>query len=102
MPEGRAANHPLAVTTFSHQIDPRLGVAASLLLLAFPTALLGTMPSLQVFAVLRILQGLCMATAFTLTLAWLGEACSMGAAAGAFAAYITGNVASNLKKLIEG
>jgi predicted MFS family arabinose efflux permease len=37
-----------------------------------------------------------MAAAFTLTLAHLGERCSARAAAGAFAAYITGNVASNL------
>jgi len=37
-----------------------------------------------------------MATAFTLTLAYLGEECSATDSAGAFAAYITGNVASNL------
>jgi predicted MFS family arabinose efflux permease len=37
-----------------------------------------------------------MASAFTLTLAYLGEECSAADAAGAFAAYITGNVASNL------
>jgi predicted MFS family arabinose efflux permease len=37
-----------------------------------------------------------MASAFTLTLAWLGEQCSAMDAGGAFAAYITGNVASNL------
>jgi predicted MFS family arabinose efflux permease len=37
-----------------------------------------------------------MASAFTLTLAYLGEACSETDAGGAFAAYITGNVASNL------
>ena len=37
-----------------------------------------------------------MATAFTLMLAYLGEECSATDAAGAFAAYITGNVASNL------
>jgi len=37
-----------------------------------------------------------MATAFTLTLAHLGERWSARDAAGAFAAYITGNVASNL------
>src|SRR5215213_2482870 len=37
-----------------------------------------------------------MAAAFTLTLAHLGERCSATAAAGAFAAYVTGNVASNL------
>jgi YNFM family putative membrane transporter len=37
-----------------------------------------------------------MASAFTLTLAYLGEHCSISDAAGAFAAYVTGNVASNL------
>jgi predicted MFS family arabinose efflux permease len=37
-----------------------------------------------------------MATAFTLTLSYLAEQCSSFEAAGAFAAYITGNVASNL------
>ena len=45
---------------------------------------------------LAIVQGLCMATAFTLTLAYLGERCSRSAAAGALAAYVTGGVASNL------
>jgi MFS transporter, YNFM family, putative membrane transport protein len=45
---------------------------------------------------LRVIQGLCMASAFTLTLAYLGEECSAADAGGAFAAYITGNVASNL------
>jgi predicted MFS family arabinose efflux permease len=85
----------LAVTMFSHRIDRRRGVAASLLLLAVPTALLATMPPLALFAALRVIQGLFMATAFSLTLAYLGEACSARAATGAFAAYITGNVASN-------
>jgi predicted MFS family arabinose efflux permease len=37
-----------------------------------------------------------MASAFALTLAYLGEQCSAMDAGGAFAAYITGNVASNL------
>jgi len=37
-----------------------------------------------------------MAAAFALTLAYLGEQCSARDAASAFAAYITGNVASNL------
>src|SRR5205807_9787529 len=49
-----------------------------------------------VFTLLRIMQGLCMASAFTLTLAYLGENASAGDTASAFAAYITGNVASNL------
>jgi MFS transporter, YNFM family, putative membrane transport protein len=58
--------------------------------------LLAHAPNLAVFTGLRIAQGLCMASAFTLTLAYLGEECSASDAAGAFAAYITGNVASNL------
>lgn len=48
------------------------------------------------FAILRVGQGLFMASAFALTLAYLGEQCSAMDAGGAFAAYITGNVASNL------
>jgi MFS transporter, YNFM family, putative membrane transport protein len=68
----------------------------SLVLLAVPTALLASAPNLTVFTSLRITQGLCMAAAFALTLAYLGEQCSAMDAGGAFAAYITGNVASNL------
>jgi MFS transporter, YNFM family, putative membrane transport protein len=49
-----------------------------------------------VFAGLRVAQGLAMSTAFSLTLAYMGEKFSASEAAGAFAAYITGNVASNL------
>src|SRR5262250_2354486 len=37
-----------------------------------------------------------MASAFTLTLAYLGEQCSAADTGSAFAAYIAGNVASNL------
>ncbi len=86
----------LAVALFSHKIDRHLGIVASLALLAIPTALLAIAPDLKTFTALRIMQGLLMSTAFTLTLAYLSEHCSMRAAAGAFAAYITGNVASNL------
>ncbi|ACL63078.1 MFS transporter [Methylobacterium nodulans] len=85
----------LGVALLGPRIDRRRGVVVSLLLLAIPTALLGTLPDLWLFAALRVLQGICMAAAFTLTLAYLGEACSASAAAGAFAAYVTGNVASN-------
>src|SRR6185437_8731657 len=60
------------------------------------TALLASAPNLTVFTVLRVAQGLCMAAAFTLTLAYLGEHYSAADSASAFAAYITGNVASNL------
>jgi predicted MFS family arabinose efflux permease len=86
----------LVVGFFSPHIDRRLGILVSLTLLAVPTTLLASAPDLTTFTLLRIMQGLCMASAFALTLAWLGEQCSAMDAGGAFAAYITGNVASNL------
>jgi predicted MFS family arabinose efflux permease len=86
----------LVVGFFSQHIDRRLGILLSLALLAVPTTLLAVAPDLTVFTILRITQGLCMASAFALTLAYLGEQCNSMDAAGAFAAYITGNVASNL------
>ena len=86
----------LGVAYFSRSIDRRRGILVALTVLALPTALLAVAPNLAVFTALRVAQGLCMAAAFTLTLAYLGEHCSMSDAAGAFAAYITGNVASNL------
>lgn len=86
----------LAVALFGGRLDRRRGVALSLALLAVPTALLAVAPDLSSFAALRVVQGLCMATAFSLTLAHLGERCTADEAAGAFAAYVTGNVASNL------
>jgi len=86
----------LAVAFFSRRIDRRLGIAASLGVLSIPTALLAAAPDLGTFAGLRVVQGLCMASAFTLTLSYLAEHCSARVAAGAFAAYIAGNVASNL------
>jgi predicted MFS family arabinose efflux permease len=86
----------LVVGFFSQHIDRRLGILLGLALLAIPTTLLAVAPNLAVFTILRIAQGLCMASAFALTLAYLGEQCSSIDAGGAFAAYITGNVASNL------
>src|SRR5437870_8255725 len=86
----------LVVSLFSQRIDRRVGILLSLATLSIPTALLAIAPDLTTFTILRILQGLCMASAFTLTLAYLGEECSAADAGGAFAAYITGNVASNL------
>lgn len=86
----------LAVALFSRHIDRRRGILTSLCLLALPTALLAVAPDLTTFTLLRIAQGLCMSTAFALTLSYLGEHCSAEDTAGAFAAYITGNVASNL------
>ena len=86
----------LAVGYFSREIDRRKGILVSLIVLAIPTALLAHAPDLTTFTLLRVAQGLCMAAAFTLTLAYLGEHYSAADSAGAFAAYITGNVASNL------
>ena len=86
----------LGVALLGRRLDRRRGILLSLALLAIPTALLATMPSLPVFTTLRIVQGLLMSTAFALTLAYLGEHASAGDTASAFAAYITGNVASNL------
>ncbi|MBA4047550.1 MAG: MFS transporter [Sphingomonas sp.] len=77
-------------------IDRRRGIWMSLALLAVPTTLLAFAPNPVVFALLRIAQGLCMATAFTLTITYLAEQCSPDDAATSLAAYVTGVVASNL------
>ena len=90
------ATASLVVGFFSPHINRRTGILLSLALLAIPTSLLASAPNLAVFTALRVAQGLCMASAFALTLAYLGEQCSAMDAGGAFAAYITGNVASNL------
>jgi MFS transporter, YNFM family, putative membrane transport protein len=86
----------LAIAFFSRRIDRRWGIVVALALLAIPTAFLAVAPDLTTFTALRIAQGLCMSSAFALTLSYLGEQCSAEDAAGAFAGYITGNVASNL------
>jgi MFS transporter, YNFM family, putative membrane transport protein len=59
----------LGVALFSRRIDRPLGILLSLMLLSIPTALLAQAPNLTVFFLLRVTQGLCMASAFTLTLA---------------------------------
>jgi predicted MFS family arabinose efflux permease len=58
----------LVTGSFSPHIDRRRGVLASLLVLAIPTSLLAVAPNLTVFTILRVMQGLCMASAFTLGL----------------------------------
>jgi predicted MFS family arabinose efflux permease len=85
-----------AVAFFSARIDRRRGILVSLACLSVPTALLAVAPDLTVFTMLRVAQGIFMSAAFTLTLAYLAEHCSAGESASAFAAYVTGNVASNL------
>src|SRR5262249_27812847 len=86
----------LLVALFSRRINRRLGILISLALLSIPTTLLAHASHLTVFTALRIAQGPCIASAFTLPLAYLGEESSAADAGDAFAAYITGNVASNL------
>jgi predicted MFS family arabinose efflux permease len=86
----------LGVALVSRSIPRRLGIWVSLALLAIPTSLLATAPDLLTFTALRVLQGVFMAAAFTLTMAYLAEHCSMEQTATALAAYITGVVASNL------
>lgn len=77
-------------------LDRRRGIWVALALLAIPTVLLAWAPNLLIFAALRIVQGLCMATAFTLTITYLAEHCSAEETATSLAAYVTGVVASNL------
>ncbi len=90
------ATSGLLVALFSRHIDRRKGIVASLACLSIPTALLASAPNLAVFTALRVTQGLFMSAAFTLTLAYLAENVGMKDTRSAFAAYITGNVASNL------
>ncbi|MGR4846765.1 MFS transporter [Rhizobium sp. LARHSG275] len=85
----------LGIAFFGRRIDRRSGIWISLALLSLPTTALAFTHDLTVFAVLRIVQGLCMSAAFTLTIAYLSEHFSPTQATGALAAYVTGNVASN-------
>ena len=86
----------IGVALLSRRVERRRGIVLSLALLAIPTSLLAVAPNLAVFTLLRVTQGLFMSAAFTLTLTYLAEQCSTTETAGAFAGYITGNVASNL------
>jgi predicted MFS family arabinose efflux permease len=86
----------LVMAFLSNRIDRRCGIVFSLAALSAPTLSLAIAPGLVSFAALRVTQGVLMASAFTLTLAYLGERCSASLTASAFAAYIAGNVGSNL------
>ena len=85
----------LLVGAFSGSVERKRAISLSLLLLSVPTALLAFAPNLSLFALLRVVQGLFMATAFALTLTHLAERCEVRTAA-ALAAYVTGAVAANL------
>lgn len=86
----------LGVTVISSRVDQRFGIWASLALLAIPTSLLALAPDIATFTALRVLQGIMMASAFALTMTWLGEHLGPADTQSALAAYITGVVASNL------
>ena len=86
----------IVVAFFASKINRRQGIWISLALLAIPTTLLGMMPDLATFTALRIVQGVFMSTAFSLTMAYLAEQYSANEIASALAAYVTGNVACNL------
>jgi predicted MFS family arabinose efflux permease len=85
----------VAVALLSRHIPRRRGVSLALALLAVPTVCLAFAPDLATFTALRVAQGLCMSTAFTLTMAYLAETSDGEEIGGMLAAYITGNVASN-------
>ena len=85
----------LLVGAVSASLERKSAITLSLLVLSVPTALLAFAPNLTAFALLRVTQGLFMASAFTLTLTHLAERCEHRTAS-ALAAYVTGVVASNL------
>jgi predicted MFS family arabinose efflux permease len=86
----------LALAFIGGRISRRAGASLCLALLAVPTGALAFVDDLSAFAALRVLQGVFMAAAFSLTMAYLAERCTAAQAATALAAYITGAVASNL------
>ena len=86
----------LAMVFVGRALPRRAGVVACLTVLAAPTLALAFAPGLQAFTALRIVQGVFMASAFSLTMAYLAERCTAAQSATALAAYVTGAVASNL------
>lgn len=86
----------LGVAVISRNLNRRDGIWISLALLALPTVLLAFAPNLAVFAMLRVVQGVFMAAAFTLTMAYLAETYDADEISSALSAYVTGVVASNL------
>jgi predicted MFS family arabinose efflux permease len=92
---GMAVAGPLTALWVSG-ISRRSGIWISLAMLAAPTVGLAFAPDLLTFATLRILQGVFMASAFTLTLAHFSERCSRHDMSRALAAYVTGSVMANL------
>lgn len=93
----------LAMAIVSRRINRRTGATVALALLSIPTVLLAFAPDITAFTALRIVQGVFMVSAFTLTMAYLAEQSSAQDTSDALAAYITGAVASNLVgRLVSG
>lgn len=86
----------IGIALFGGRLPRRFGVVASLALLSVPTLTLSIAPDLVRFSLLRVVQGVFMAAAFSLTMAYLAERCTAAGSASALAAYVTGAVASNL------
>ena len=63
----------VVVALISRYLNRRHGIWISLAMLAIPTTLLASAPDITGFMLLRVAQGLCMSTAFTLTMAYLAE-----------------------------
>lgn len=92
-----------AIVFIGGKINRRTGIWASLAALSVPTMALAFAPDLAIFTALRIVQGVFMVTAFSLTMTYLAERCTAEQSATALAAYVTGVVASNLVgRLISG
>src|SRR5262249_11884266 len=86
----------MAVALFGGRVERRTGIRVSLVVGSLPPARPAGHPHPSPSAILRLVQGLATVSALTPPLAHLGEQCSARDTGGAFAAYITGNVASNL------
>ena len=67
----------LVVAWFADRTDRKRGIWISLALLSIPTFFLGVVDSVSAFMALRVLQGVFMAAAFTLTLTYLSEQCDV-------------------------
>lgn len=87
----------LLTACVADRIERKPVMVVVLVLLAVPTFLLGCTADLVTFAVLRIVQGLLMCASFTVAIAYVAEEWGpSGAAPLVMAAYVTGNVGSNL------
>jgi predicted MFS family arabinose efflux permease len=87
----------LVTACVADRIERKPVMVLALLALSVPTFLLALAPDLATFAMLRVVQGLLMCASFTVAIAYVAEEWGpSGAAPLVMAAYVTGNVASNL------